>query len=84
MLRIVKIDRRHPTELDLLREDGQKETLLTVRMESNAGDYGYVILDLSMRERETDDVLVADAHRLAREAISALHADLQKSQPATQ
>lgn len=83
MLRLTRIERKYPSQLDLLQEDGRREVSLTVTMESNAGEFGFVVLELSMRERETDAILVADAHRLAREAISALHADLQKSQPAT-
>jgi hypothetical protein len=81
MLRITQISRKYPSTLDLMKEGGQTETVLTVTMEAEVAEFGHVTVELSMRERETDEILLADAKRLAREAIAELHADLQRSLP---
>lgn len=76
MLRFVRAARKHPTKLDALSEDGLRETVVLVEMAAET-EYATVTVHLTMKERADDETLLADAKRLALDALTEVQSKHQ-------
>jgi hypothetical protein len=81
MLRLVSVKRKYPTELDKLKDNPQTEVILYVTFAGQIDPSVECEVTITMRERETDAQLLADALAVVRRAIASLHVDLQQSKP---
>lgn len=78
VLRVIRLERRDRAEVDFARGEETNVRRIEVTLRAEPIEACVVDVFVNMRERPSDENQVADAHRLAREAIAKLHADLQQ------